>query len=561
MMLFLTVNGVAVVTESIRPYWLKMIIDSTDKGLPNLIFLYFVMFGISTIGGNWLSSFANYLGDRVLLPYAREIREMIFKKMMDLDFAFHVDKSTGSLISAFRRGDSAIFDLFQNLHQELFPVFISLMVALYFLTKASPDLAIILLTMFTANLGLIWWLIKVNLKKRTDFNDAEDIVSGVIADSVINFETVKFFAAEAKEQRNLATKFDVWLAKLWGFSNSFRLMDVTIGMTSGSAMLLVLWLAIGKVGHGFTLGDLVMVSGFLTGFYYQFFNLFFRLRNIAKNLIDLEKYLGILDKEVMVKDPADNKCIENAEGKIEFTDLSFSYPKDQDVTLRNINLVIESGQSVAFVGRSGAGKTTLVKLLLRFYDPTEGCIKIDGVDIKTMKKSDLRMMLGVVPQEPIMFNNTLRFNLTYGKSDASYEEISEAARKANIIDFIEGLKDKWETQVGERGIKLSGGQKQRLAIARALLADPKILIFDEATSNLDSESEQKIQKALAEAAKSRTVIIIAHRFSTIRNVDKIIVLADGMIVEQGKHKQLLAKKGIYEKLWTLQAKGKLITAQ
>lgn len=558
MLLYLTVAGFAMVMESVRPYWLKLIIDSAGQNHTSQVFFYFVLFGVSTIGGNWVSSLSNYLSDWVLIPLAREIRETVFKKMMDLDFAYHVDKSTGSLISAFRRGDSAIFDLFQNLHQELFPVAISMLVALYFMAQASLDLSEILFAMFVGNLVLIWWLIKINLKTRVEFNAAEDDVSSVITDSVINFETVKYFAAENKERANLGKKFDIWQKSLWRFSNSFRLMDVTIGLTSGAGMMLILWLAIKRIGHGFTLGDFVMVTGFLTSIYYQFFNLFFRLRNIARNMIDLEKYLGILDQQIIVKDPETHVQISQAIGKIEFSHLDFAYPKDQDLTLRDINLVIEPGQSVAFVGRSGAGKTTLVKLLLRFYDLTSGQIKIDGIDIKQMNKGYLRLLLGVVPQEPIMFNNTLAFNLSYGKTDATPAEIADAAQKANILDFIESLPHKWETQVGERGIKLSGGQKQRLAIARALLADPKILIFDEATSNLDSESEQKIQKALSEAAKQRTVIIIAHRFSTIRNVDKIVVLEDGVIVETGRHAELLAKKGIYEKLWSLQAKGKLV---
>ena len=196
--------------------------------------------------------------------------------------------------------------------------------------------------------------------------------------------------------------------------------------------------------------------------------------------------------------------------------------------------------------------------MLRFYDPTRGIIKLDGVDIKKMKKSNLRKFISVVPQEPVMFNNTIKFNLAYGKESASDKKIKEAAQKANILDFIESLPTNWVTQVGERGIKLSGGQKQRLAIARALLANPKILVFDEATSNLDSESEDKIRASLEEVAKERTVIIIAHRFSTIRNADKIFVLDAGTIVEEGNHEKLIAKDGLYKMLWTLQAKGKTV---
>ncbi|HEX8923225.1 MAG TPA: ATP-binding cassette domain-containing protein, partial [Patescibacteria group bacterium] len=303
--------------------------------------------------------------------------------------------------------------------------------------------------------------------------------------------------------------------------------------------------------------DLVMIAGFITGFYWQFFNLFFRIRDIAKSLTDLEKYFGILENDTQVKDPEKPEIIKNPKGRIEFRDVGFVYPKNQEKILDGISLEIEEGQQVAFVGRSGAGKTTLTKLLLRFYDPSEGTILVDGKDIKKMRKSDLRSIIGIVPQEPIMFNNTIKFNLAYGRDEASMEEIRNAARSANILEFIEKLPNGWETQVGERGIKLSGGQKQRLAIARALLADPRILVFDEATSNLDSESEKKIQAALVEVSKARTVIIIAHRFSTIRQADKIVVLSNGSVAETGKHKELLEMDGIYAKLWNLQAKGKL----
>jgi len=271
----------------------------------------------------------------------------------------------------------------------------------------------------------------------------------------------------------------------------------------------------------------------------------------------LEKYFEILDNETLVKDPLKEKVPKKLTGNLEFINVGFIYPLDQEMVLEGINFKIKSGQQGAFVGKSGAGKTTLVKLLLRFYDPTRGIIKLDGVDIRKMKKSRLRSLISVVPQEPIMFNNTIKFNLAYGKEGASDEEIIDAAQKANILEFIEGLPHKWETQVGERGIKLSGGQKQRLAIARALLAKPKVLVFDEATSNLDSESEGKIQASLEQASKERTVLIIAHRFSTIRNADKIFVLDAGTIVEEGNHQKLITKNGLYKMLWTLQAKGKL----
>jgi len=558
MVVFLSVVAIATVMETIRPYWFKMILNSSEAGRTNDIYYYLLMFGLSVIGGNLISAFGYHLSDRILTPLSIRIRETVFQKIMELDFAYHVEKNTGSLISAFRRGDSAVFTLFFNIHNELFRVLIGLIVTLYFLATASWEIAGVLGVLFVINIGLVWWLIARNLRTKREFNKADDEVAGVIADGMINYETVKFFAAEIKERERLSFKLINWGQKLLNYGDSFRMMDITIGTVSGLGVLLMLWMTINKLGKGLTNGDMVMVAGFVTGFYYQFFNLFFKIREIAKSTTDLEKYLGILDNEVKVKDPKKAAKIKKQNGKIEFKNIGFLYPNNQDRVLDKINLVINSGEKVGFVGRSGAGKTTIVKLLLRFYDPSEGKIELDGVDIKKLKKSELRKMISVVPQEPIMFNNTIKFNLAYGRDDATMEEIREAAAKANILEFIEKLPKAWETEVGERGIKLSGGQKQRLAIARCLLTDPKILVFDEATSNLDSESEKKIQGALEAVSKQRTVIIIAHRFSTIRGADKIVVLSNGTISEIGKHEELIKNNGIYAKLWTLQAKGKML---
>ena len=321
----------------------------------------------------------------------------------------------------------------------------------------------------------------------------------------------------------------------------------------------MLWLVVRKLVAGeIGVGDFVMVAGFISAFYYRFFELFFQLRNLAKNFMDINKYFNVLDNVVAVKDPRWPKEIDKVKGKIEFRDVGFSYPRRRKKVLKDINLNIKAGESVAFVGRSGAGKTTIVKMLLRFYNLKRGQILIDGMDIKQMKKSYLRSLMGVVPQEPILFNNTIGFNIGYGKKGAKLAEIKEAAKKANLNEFIEELPLNYETEVGERGIKLSGGQKQRLAIARAFLTNPSMIIFDEATSNLDSESEEKIQDALWNVAKDRTVLIIAHRFATIRRADRIVVMEKGRIVETGTHQDLVNKKGgVYRKLWRLQVKGKL----
>lgn len=551
------VTSIAVIMESLSPYWMKRIIESATNNQIDEVWRLIGLLGFTLIGGQWLSALAFTVGDWSIIPLMQDVKQAVFKKIMDLDFAFHVNRNTGSLISAFRRGEGAVFNLYYNIHQELFRVLIHLGVAIYFLISVSWETAVALLVLFLVNLLLIRWLIKINIKSREEFNKCDDEVAGIIADNMINYETVKFFAAEKKESARLEKKLIEWGSKMWKNSNSFRVMDMTIGSTGGIGIMIVLSLALNKLKDGIGVGNFVMVAGFITGFYYQFFNLFFRIRDIVKSMTDLQKYFEILENEIEVKDPKKGIVPKSLKGKVEFKEVGFIYPKTKDKILDKISLKINSGQRVAFVGRSGAGKTTLIKLLLRFYDTSEGRIKIDGIDIKKIKKTDLRSFLGVVPQEPIMFNNTIKFNLAYGKENATIDELKEVARRANILEFIEKLPNSWETEVGERGIKLSGGQKQRLAIARALLADPKILIFDEATSNLDSESEKMIQTALNEAAKKRTLIIIAHRFSTIKDADKIIVLSNGTIAETGKHNELIDKNGIYKMLWTLQAKGKL----
>jgi ATP-binding cassette, subfamily B, heavy metal transporter len=557
--IFLVVLVVAGISENLSPYILKLLIDNATKGNFEILLKLLLGFVGIRLVAVLVDTLSYHLGDRVQIPAARDARIAVFKYIQDLDFAFHVNKNTGALISAFKRGDGAFFNLFMNFHQDVLRTIVSLGVVLFFFSRVNPVILFMMLILFLVNVTVMAFLIKLNLKTRKEFNDSEDQISGIITDNLLNYETVKFFAQEKAEENRLRKSFEDWVNKIWKFSNSFRLMDISIGTISSLGMFLMLGTVIKMlVAKKIGLGDFVMVSSFLSGFYYRFFGLFFQLRNIAKSFIDLEKYFEILDNDIMVKDPLVPKTIKEVKGKIEFRKVGFAYPGIRKKVLDGVDLKISQGESVAFVGRSGAGKTTLVKLLLRFYDLKKGKILVDGVDIRKLNKGYLRSLLAVVPQEPILFNNTIGFNIGYGKDGVNKKEIREAAKMANLSEFIESLPKKYETQVGERGIKLSGGQKQRLAIARAMLCNPKILIFDEATSNLDSESERLIQEALWNTAQNRTLLIIAHRFSTIRRADKIVVLQHGKVVETGKHTDLIKiKDGVYQKLWTLQAKGKL----
>jgi ATP-binding cassette subfamily B protein len=337
---------------------------------------------------------------------------------------------------------------------------------------------------------------------------------------MINFETVKLFAKESWEQEKLKKIFVDWKKAVWKYAATFRGLDIGMGtivnISTFAILLYALNLTLNKI---LTLGEFVLVATFIQIFFGAVYELVWGFREIAKSYTDIGKYFAILENEIEVKDPEKPIKLASAKGEIQFDNVTFSYEKKTRNAVRNINLQIRQGQSVAFVGRSGSGKTTLAKLLLRFFDVNHGKITVDGIDIRKITKQNLRKNFGVVPQEPILFNNSILYNIAYGRPEATKKEIIAAAKIANIHKFVRSLPEKYETQVGERGIKLSGGQKQRLAIARMILSDPQIIIFDEATSQLDSESEKLIQDAFWRAAKGKTTIIIAHRLSTIRKAD------------------------------------------
>jgi len=559
---FVFVLIVSSIAENINPYVYKLLIDAIpSKDYQLLIKIVVLITGVK-IGASFLRSLSYYLGDKVLIPAARDARVKVFRRVQDLDFAFHVNKSTGSLISAFKRGDAAFFDFFHSLNHNISRTIIGLFVTLFFFAKITPLIAVLIFMIFIGNLFVGWHLIKFNMERRKSFIQTEDKISGIIADNMINYETVKFFAQEQKEEKRLKHEFKDWMEKLLAYANSFRLMEITIATLSNLGILVILWIVLRKlIMAEISTGDLVMVITFIGSFYHHLFDLIYRVRDIAKSYIDIERYFSILDNEILIKDPTKPIKVKKIKGEIQFNNVSFNYPDNKKDLLHKINLHIKPGESVAFVGRSGVGKTTIIRLLLRFYDVSNGKILIDGINVRDFTKSQLRSFIGIVPQEPILFNNTIGFNIAYGNPKAKKQDIFQAVKMANLDRFINRLPLGYKTIVGERGIKLSGGQKQRLAIARMLLVNPRIIIFDEATSNLDSESERLIQDALWKVAQNRTVLIIAHRFSTVRKADKIIVLEQGKIVESGNHNELIKKKGLYSYLWELQSKEQEVPEQ
>ena len=546
----LTILGII---NSINPYFYKLFVEALpEKNYQVILNLLLMYIGVN-VTETVMDVVTYYVGDIVLFNAARDARERIFKKIQDLDFAYHMTKSSGSLISMLKRGDIAYFGLFQEMNV-LYRILIHLVVMLTMFGSISPQIAWLMASSFVVSTIASKYLLEHNLATRKAFNKEEDKVSAVVVDNLINYETVKYFGKESKEQARLSRVFSPWMTKLWSYANSFRLIDVVIGSISAAGLGAVLYVSLRLYMQGvIQVSDFILILGFVTSFYYRFFEAVFRMRVVIKNYSDLSDYFAILDKETVVKDPVKPVKIKSLKGDIEFSKVSFSYEDGKQDALKNFSLKIRRGQSIAFVGKSGVGKTTVVKLLLRFFDVNSGSIMIDGVDIREFDKDALRSHLGVVPQEPVMFNNSIAYNIGYGANRVSKKEIEAAAKMAHLGEFVLSLPKGYKTNVGERGVKLSGGQKQRLAIARMILSNPDIVIFDEATSQLDSESEKYIQDAFWEASKDKTTIIIAHRLSTVVKADKIVVMDEKGIAEIGSHRELVNKKGgLYKKYWDLQ---------
>lgn len=553
---FMVIMAISTILNNIGPYFYKLFVDAIPSfDYSGLIRLLAIYIGVR-VAASIFDIAAFRLGDFVVIRAAKEIRIKIFKYVQDLDFAFHSSKSTGSLISKFKRGDGAYWSMFFAIQHRIADIIISFAIMLYFFFITNKTIGFVLLPSIVLAITATYFLVKLNIKLRDEFNKEEDKISGHIVDNLINYETVKLFAKEDWEYNRLIKAFEPWTKKLHKFFLSFRLVDIVLGIIVNSTLGIVLWIALKLTLSGdITIGDFVLVAGFLGSFLSKLWDLIFSFRDVAKNYVDIQKYFKILDFDIKVKDPKNPVKLETVNGEIDFKNVHFSYEGRKDNAIKGLSLKIRQGQSVALVGRSGSGKTTLVRLLMRFYDVDKGKITVDGMGVGKFTKSNLRSHMGVVPQEPILFNNTISYNIGYGKDRAAKKEVEAAAKLANIDSFIESLPKKYKTIVGERGVKLSGGQKQRIAIARMILADPEIVIFDEATSQLDSESEKLIQDAFWKASKNKTTIIIAHRLSTIMKADKIVVLDEGKIIETGTHQELLnEKESLYKYLWEMQVK-------
>ncbi len=546
----------AYVFELITPYFFKLFVNALESGNTDYLYRLILIYIATQFAGLIFSNLKYLLGDIVAVDTSIDIRRSIFKYVQELDFSFHSGKSTGALISAFKRGDNAFWGLYDRLNQRMWEIVIGFAVMGYFFIQIDYRFILIFVVSFLLTLVATKYLAGKNIKTRNEFNEWEDEISGIITDNLINYETVKLFAKESWEQNRLKNTFKTWKRFLWRHFWTYRMIDMSVGSLINISIFLVLSFSLNLIKAGeIGIGDFVLIVSYVSMFFPKLFDLIYGLREISTNLADIKKYFELLDYQVDVKDPEKPIKVGHVYGEIIFDNVKFAYKNRFKSAIDGVNLKIEQGQSVALVGRSGSGKTSLVKLLMRFFDLSSGQIIIDGINIKDFTKDTLRGFIGIVPQEPILFNNTIAYNIGYGKDNPKLSEIREAAKIANIDNFVQSLPKKYETEVGERGVKLSGGQKQRLAIARMILSDPDIVVFDEATSQLDSESEKLIQDAFWKARAGKTTIIVAHRLSTIMRADKIVVMENGKIKETGTHESLLKKKNsLYSHFWNLQIK-------
>jgi ATP-binding cassette subfamily B protein len=398
------------------------------------------------------------------------------------------------------------------------------------------------------------------IKFRREMNERDSEANTKAIDSLLNFETVKYFANEEHEARRFDTALRGYERAAVKSQTTLSMLNIGQGVIISIGLVGVMWLAAQGVAQGrMTVGSFVLVNTYLVQLYTPLNTLGMVYRNIKQSLTDLESMIRLLGVKAEVTDKPGAPDLDVRQGEIAFDRVSFAYDSRRPI-LENVSFRLRPGGTLAIVGPSGAGKSTIARLLFRFYDVDQGAIRIDGQDIRDVTQSSLRRAIGVVPQDTVLFNDSVYYNIAYGKPGATREEVEHAARLARIHDFVSGLPDGYKSQVGERGLKLSGGEKQRVAIARVILKGPRILVFDEATSALDTKTEREIQASLEEVSADRTTLIVAHRLSTVIHADEILVLDQGRVVERGDHAGLLAKHGVYAAMWQRQQEAERAAA-
>jgi ATP-binding cassette subfamily B protein len=541
------------------PLLLKNLIDSLDlkPGQPQALLVVplglLLAYGALRLSTSLFTELRELIFAKATEGTARSISLQVFRHLHDLSLRFHLERQTGGMTRDIERGTRAVHSLISYSLYSIVPTLIEVVLVLTLLgVKFDAWFAGITVAALAVYIGFTVVVTEWRTKFRKTLNELDSVAHSKAIDSLLNYETVKYFNNEDFEAR----RYDESLEKLrraqLKSQTTLSLLNTGQQLIIATALVLMLWRATqGVVDGRMSLGDLVMVNAFMIQLYIPLNFLGVIYREIKQALTDIEKLFGLLDREREIADAPDAPELQVRGGSVVFDDVRFAYDPVRPI-LHGVSFEIPAGRKVAVVGPSGSGKSTLARLLYRFYDLDGGQIRIDGQDISTVTQSSLRRAIGIVPQDTVLFNDTVAYNIAYGSPGAGKEEVEAAARAAHIHGFIAATPLGYDTMVGERGLKLSGGEKQRVAIARTLLKNPPILIFDEATSALDSTNERAIQAELESVGQNKTVLVIAHRLSTVVDAHEILVLEQGRIIERGRHDALLARNGRYAEMWRLQ---------
>jgi ABC-type transport system involved in Fe-S cluster assembly fused permease/ATPase subunit len=541
------------------PLVLKNLIDhlsispANPRALMVLPIAALVAYGALRLSMTLFTELREFLFARVTQRAVRSIALKVFRHLHALSLRFHLNRQTGGMTRDIERGTRGVSSLISYTLFNILPTLVEITLVLAYLVT-HYDIWFSAITASALLLYISFTVIVTNWRThfRRTMNELDSKANTKAIDSLINYETVKYFGNEDYEAKRYDEGLKNFESAAVKSQTSLSLLNTGQSMIIACAVTLILWRAtLGVINGSMTVGDLVLVNSFMIQLYVPLNFLGVIYREITQSLADIERLFGLLNQNREVADSADARPLVAHGARVAFKHVEFSYETKRQI-LFDVDFTIAAGTTTAVVGHSGSGKSTLSRLLFRFYDVNAGAITIDDQDLREVTQESLRNAIGIVPQDTVLFNDTIEYNIAYGKPGASKDAIIAAARAASIHDFIESLPDGYATMVGERGLKLSGGEKQRVAIARTLLKNPAILIFDEATSALDSKAEQAIQAQLKDIARNRTTLVIAHRLSTVADAQQILVLDHGRIVERGTHQSLLAANGLYAQMWERQ---------
>jgi len=537
------------------PLVMKEVVDGLDprSQLLAVPLALLAIYGLLRFSTTLFAELRDVVFVRVAQRAMRRVALGVFRHLHSLSLRFHLERQTGGMTRDIERGTRGISTLLSYMLFSIIPVLLEFaLVAVVLLRRFDWRFAAVTFGAVAVYFAFTVTVTEWRMEIRRRANELDSKANTRAVDSLLNYETVKYFGNEEFEARRYDEQLGQYESAAVRTEASLGLLNIGQSFIIAGALTALMWLAAeGVVNRSSTVGDLVLVNGLLIQLYIPLNVLGMVYREIKQALIDMHRMFRLLAEHREVEDKPGATDLPAGPARVEFRAVDFNYEPARQI-LYGVSFVIPAGKRVAVVGHSGSGKSTLARLLFRFYDVTRGAILVNGMDIRDARQTSVRAAIGIVPQDTVLFNDTIRYNIRYGRPEASDAELVEAARAAHIHDFIESLPAGYESMVGERGLKLSGGEKQRVAIARALLKEPRILIFDEATSALDSRSEQAIQAELDRISHGRTTLVIAHRLSTVMDADQILVMSRGRIVERGTHRELLAVDGEYARMWALQ---------